>query len=88
MRQRLIGGSNNNLHASNTEYNSIISGDAWKTSSIKFAFVIPTACTFDDLFTRLTGSPGSGKNYVFALDVNGSPSALTCTIADDETEGS
>jgi hypothetical protein len=49
--------------------------------------LVTTAGVFRNLRVRLITAPGSGKSFDIALQVNGSDSALTFTIADTATIG-
>ena len=43
--------------------------------------IIPTSCSANDLYVRVTSAPGTGNTRVFALRVNSVDSALACTIS-------
>lgn len=41
----------------------------------------PMGGTFKNMYVSLVGAPGAGKQYAFTLDVNGSPTLLTCNVS-------
>lgn len=86
--QPIIGGSDASLSTSATRYERIYGGFAWETTA-GFAWqLVSHAGKIKNLYVRLDGTPGAGKQYAFTLMVNDVASALTCTIADLNTQGS
>lgn len=76
------GGTNNN--ASTTYYGmSGTSGLGSTTESNQQT--VTEAQTFTKMAVRLSAAPGAGKSRAYTLMVNGSPSALTCTVSNTDT---
>ena len=88
MRQVIIGGKFDSLNNAATEYNWITGGESWHPTEALKQMLVSTAGILVNLHVKLDGSPGAGKTWTFTLMVNGSPSALTFDISDDDTEGS
>ncbi len=88
MEQVIFGGQFNTLHATNTEYNTLVNGAAWGTIENRLHTLIGTDGIIKNLRVKLSGAPGAGKHFDFTLMVNGAPTALTLEIADAATSGS
>ena len=94
MKQVLIGGFYDALHATTIEYNVISGGDYWNTDVVERAGTIPTSGTLKNLRVELNDTPGGGtKTYTFtlhrAVGVGGfANTALTCTVASGATQAS
>ena len=58
------------------------------TSSLQDKIYAPMSGTLSDLYVILENAPGTGNNYTWTLMKNGSPTALTVTIADSDKDGS
>ncbi len=54
-------------------------------SEINYFTLAVTTRKIVDFFVNVTTAPGVGQSFVFTLRVGGSPSALTCTIANTAT---
>lgn len=84
----ILGGRDTStLQTSGTQYiwAQGVSQDSLNTSEPLGRQIIPTAGTIKNLYVKLGGTPGSGNDYTFTLYQNGSPTAMTCTIADSAT---
>ncbi len=69
-------------------YAVVMGGGSWSGTE-SFAYqVAPTGGSFNKLYVHLLAAPGVGKSYTFTLMINGAPTALTCTISDNATDGS
>ena len=89
MEQVIFGGyTEAALSATDTKYNSPISGYLWQGIELYVYKLVSTDGKIKNLRVKLDGSPGVGTKYTFALMVNGAPSALTVEIADGATSGS
>lgn len=88
MEQPIISGYYNLLHTANTEYNRVTGGFLWTSTENNVRQLISRAGYLRNLRFRLDQAPGAGTSYTFTLRVNGADSALTCSIADTETQGS
>ena len=86
MEQVLIGGHNNALHVTSTEYNGIAgNAENWGTAKDDKAQVVSTPGTLKNLRVELNGVPGTGT-YTFtlhrAVGIGAwANTALTCTVA-------
>jgi len=84
MDQPLLSGTSDDLSASATEYNQIVgsSGLAWAAlTGREQGIPANVSGTLKTLKVHVTGAPGAGNDYAFTLMVDGSASALTCTIS-------
>jgi len=91
MSQIILGGEPQSapLNSGTTVYGGIYGRTFFDvTDDTYYREICPCAGTIKNLYVKLTGAPGAGKSYTFTLCVNGTPSALTCTIADTDTTGS
>lgn len=88
MEQVLFGGYYNLLHATSTEYNSLVGGSSWTYAEVLARAVVSVDGVIKQLRVKLSGAPGVGTHYTFTLLVNSNPTALTFDIADDATSGS
>jgi len=88
MEQVIFGGWDNNLHPTDTEYNTLIGGFWWRTTETEVWKLVSTDGIIKNLRAKLNGPPGAGKKYTFTLMVNGAPTALTFDIEDTATSGS
>lgn len=83
----VIGGMQDNLTNNAVSYQGLMAQIFSSTTESAVYGPVASAGVFKNLYVKLSGSPGSGKSYAFALMVNGSPSALTTTISDAATTG-
>ena len=85
--QIIFNGSANTLPTSGTNYGGIMGqGELSYGSTIGVRNLsLPTPGDLYNLRIVLNAAPGAGTSYIFALEVNGTASALTCTIADTAT---
>lgn len=84
--QVVIGGSDDNLSNSATEYNDVFGGGgSWSTTEADANLVISSPATFKSLKIELESTPGAGKSYAFTLRKNGSDTSVTCTVSDTNT---
>lgn len=88
MDQVFFGGWYDRLDETQTEYNTIVGGFAWRVPETDRAVIVSTDGIFKQLRVKLDGFPGVGAHYDFTLMLNGVPTALTFGIADLETSGS
>lgn len=68
-------------------YLGLFGQSTFTTTESDFQAPIPCAGTFKNLYVVLSGSPGTGKNYIITVRKNGVDTALTTTIADSATTG-
>ena len=88
MEQVIFGGTTNAaLDPTATEYNSIMGAYSWNGTLFNAQKLISTSGKIKRMRIKLIGAPGEGKDYTFALMVNGAPTALTVEIADTATSG-
>ena len=88
MQQMIVGGVGSSGTVSNsvTHYISPVTQDrASSTTEANVQALSPISATFGSLNIRLSGSPGSGKSFLFTLRKNGADTTLTCTVADTNT---
>jgi len=88
MEQVLFGGFYHKLYNAATAYNTLVGGDNWFGSDTLVYKPVSTDGVIKYLRVKLSGAPGVGKKYTFALMLNGNPTALTLEIADGATTGS
>ncbi len=89
MEQIIVGGYSNALSEAATEYNCLMGGFNWNTTETIVLQIIPTGGTISSLFVELSAAVAGGANtYVFTLMVDGSPTALTCTVTAGNTTAS
>lgn len=69
------------LSTTSTEYLGVGSNQAPNATETNRRNVIPTGGTIKNLYVKLSAAPGAGTTRVFTLYLNGSPSALTCTVS-------
>jgi len=86
MEQVIIGGKNNDLHATNTEYNVLYGAVAWSTLTGRRQ-VFPSSGNLTKFRVELAAAPGSGKSYTFTIVINGSPTDLTFAISNLDASG-
>lgn len=84
----IFSGMYNLLSTGDTEYNMVTGGGGWTTTESSMYQIVSTGGSFKNLRVKLDGGPGGGASYAFTLMQNGSPTSLTCTIADTATTGS
>ncbi len=80
----IIGGGGNDTSpsTSSTNYTGPFA-DGVSSSRSQVAQRMPMAGTLSQLGVTLTAAPGDkGDTWVFAVDVNGTPSGVTCSIID------
>lgn len=86
----LIGGSNTGT-PSNTAVNYASFGaldNAQNAAEAIVAALCAVGGVVDKLYVTLSGAPGAGTSYAYELIKNGSPTGITCTVADTNTSGS
>jgi hypothetical protein len=83
-KQLIIGGYNDALSKTATEYNSLQGGCSWWSIAAEREQLVSTPGTFSNLSVELSGVPGT-NGYIFTLMVNNVATALTCTVAADGT---
>lgn len=82
----LFSGDDDNINSLATTYLGIgNSTGGWVDSGSKYGCGQPM--TVKKMYAELTVAPGSGKSVALSLNVNGSNSTLTTTIADAATTG-
>ena len=86
MRQPILCMSTNNLSAG-TKYGLIYGAGPWGAALITRQLVTAPG-QVSDLRVVLDVAPGAGASYAFTLEVNGAPTALTCSISGADTVGS
>lgn len=57
-----------------------ITSGLWSATEGDRVSVVPISTTAQNMYVSISGTPGGTASYAIALMVNGSPSALTCTI--------
>lgn len=93
--QSIYGKGYDTLSNSATQYNGLFCGaTAWASSATNNTSVVATAGNLTNLYVSLSGSPGSGNNYQFAVYKNGTKQDgsggtvdTRVTIADSATSG-
>lgn len=80
MKQSIIGGVNNLLNNSTTEYHPLSGGYGWDADELRSSQIVSTSGTFSNLWVELDGIAGSGRTWIFTLMKNGAATALTCSI--------
>lgn len=70
-----------------TKYCTVTGQNSAQNSANSVYMKAGAAATVTAIQCEVTAAPGAGTQHVFALYVNGSASALTCTIADAATTG-
>jgi len=88
MEQVIFGGFFQEVHAINTEYESLVGGGSWTAPESLRYKLVSTDGIIKHLRVVLSGAPGVGTHYDFTLMVNGAPTALTLEIAGAATSGS
>jgi len=83
----VCGGENQGLNTGAARYAAITSSNVYVGTAEKYFRNRAPAMTLKRFFVYLNASPGAGKSYKFEICVNGTPSALTITIADAATSG-
>ena len=83
----IIGGRNNNLNTTTTEYNYMSSGDLWRTEVAVFPpnnsrQEISRSGTLKNLYVKLAGDPSPGS---YALSVKRGTSKITATVNSGST---
>jgi hypothetical protein len=78
------GGAASDLYTSATAYLPMFMNTYSATES-EVQQAMPTAGTISNFYVRLTGSPGTGNNYIFTVRKNGSSTTVTCTVSDSTT---
>lgn len=90
MRSPIIGWTSTapSTSAANFQVPQCAGGASWNATETTRRQIVPHDMTIDNLRVTVTVAPGaaaSGKKYDIVLMVNGSPSALTCTILETAT---
>lgn len=88
MEQVIIGGYDDQVHTSATEYNRIAGGEDWENFEGARLQAVSTDGKLKQLRVELGGTPGGGGNYKFTLRLNGAPTALTCTVGSADLQAS
>jgi hypothetical protein len=84
MKQLIIGGCNDALSNSATEYNCLGGGSTWTVSTSRRQ-VISTPGTFSKLAVELSVSPGNSGSYTITLSNLTKSTSLAVTITDPDT---
>jgi hypothetical protein len=85
--QVIVGGYNNTM-ALATEYNMLMGGDVWTTTTTSVQQVVPTAGTFNSLYVEMPSTVLAGATRTFTVMKNGSPTSLAVTLSEGEASGS
>jgi len=81
----ILGGSDDGLHDTNTEYNIITeSMSVWGTEAINYK--LGQVCTLKKFHVLLSAAPGAGNDYDFSIRISGT-NVITLQISDAETTG-
>lgn len=88
MEQVLIGGIDDALNFTATEYNSIVGGQGWVDADSRVRQVVSAAGNIKNLRIVLAAAPSAGDSFAFTLMLNGSPTGLTCTVSNTDTTAS
>lgn len=86
----ILGGSNNDLNDTNTEYNHVQVPNfspVWD-GTIANMYQKVRKVTITDLYMVLSGDPGADNSYTFTLMDSAVATDLTVTISDTDTSGS
>jgi len=67
--------------ASTTFLPPVASGAAWAGAPESNKYEIGQACTVKNLYLNYATAPGAARNRVLSVVVNGTPSAVTCTVS-------
>jgi len=84
----ILGGSDNDLHPTNTEYTGIIGRWVWNVSEAYYP-TMGQACILKKLYVLLSAAPGADKDYDFTVRI-GDPLAdsnIVVNIGDAATTG-
>lgn len=65
-----------------TQYFPVSAGNAAQQTTEAIAQQLAPAFTAKAMYVQLDGSPGAGNKHTYTLQVDGSPTALTCEVAD------
>jgi hypothetical protein len=77
----ILGGSNQNVHTSNTLYNSLPTSniaEPWNATETTQQH-LGQVCTLRNLYIYCATAPGAGKAFVFTVRNNAAGTAITCT---------
>jgi hypothetical protein len=85
MKQLIIGGYNNALSNSGTEYSPLGGGYSWSSTATARQQVVSTPGTFSDFAVELSAAPGNGGSYTIALLNVTQSTSLAVTITDPAT---
>lgn len=88
MKTVIVGGYDDALSITATEYNALSGGYAWTATQANTYQVIPTAGTISKFKVKLSSAVTGSYPFVFHLMVEGAASALTCSVAVGQTQGS
>jgi len=87
-QQVIVGGFDNDLHTTATEYNWVMGGTGWNGTEANKTSVVPSAGNFDDFKIELQNAPGagaSGDKFVFTVLLDGSSTTLGCEVLETAT---
>jgi hypothetical protein len=85
MKQPIIGGFNNALSKTATEYNTLSGGRDWTNSYNSAKQLVSTPGTFSDFAVELSAAPGNGGSYTITLLNVTQSTSLAVTITDPAT---
>jgi len=82
----ILGGSNDALHDTDTEYNIITESETstWGVENSKYK--LGQVCTLKKFYVLLSACPGAGNDYDFSIRIAGT-NVVTLQISDAETTG-
>lgn len=83
-KQVIVSGQIDDLHTTDTKYNSLSTGLYWSTEGSHYG-VFPCAGTLRNFRVKLDGAPDAGNSYALTVRKNGGDTSLTVTIADSDT---
>jgi len=85
----ILGGTNDDLNISDTEYMTLQSGVynlSWKAAEAE-RWQLAQTCTIKKLYVKLTTNPGAAKKYDFTVRIAGSGSNVTAEVSGLSTTG-
>lgn len=78
--QALLGGASNTIGSSSLFNGLQTTNSAWNATESNVYSPMPTAGVIKSLYIISSAAPGTGNDYAVTLVVNGSPTALTCSL--------
>lgn len=82
------GGDASTVSNSVDNFRGMWGGGAWSSTESTHSMLMPTSGTIDKLYVILNNTPGGAATYTFTVYKNGSPTAVTCTVASAATTAS